>query len=475
MRDLSIVLQVIVICGLMVGYFLVPEGASNTVMWFCLIVFYCYLAQSLVNPVTIISGLPSYIKIDFLFLLFFYFLFYFPYQQHLLGFSDIGTKKYLDALFLEKTNISIIASTIGAAGFVLGYNWKPRISWGQVGGAVNEQRMFRYWPWFVYGFFSLAFAWFYFQGWAQMSSGFYAGSNLGNATDNGIYLLTTLFAMLSATTWILFLRLDRRFSLPVLFGLGICLFWSVLLLIIGDRNSFFLIAVVVAGGISIYIKRISFFGFIFWIFLALFIYGVIEKSRATYDRSVEGIFDNVVSMFDDDSTSSRFDSFSSTTTISRAAFYLVPNQHDYFGGKFLISGIAGIIPYSRGLFLDQNDQYRTSTDVLSSMYAKRYSKWKTGSNIISAIYLDFGIIGVLSIMYGLGFFGKFITNRAIANNQSFKWSTVYLVTLALYSEMARFAPDYFIRNLAWVFIMFLFYKLIMVGGSEKTIRIQPPV
>ena len=86
----------------------------------------------------------------------------------------------------------------------------------------------------------------------------------------------------------------------------------------------------------------------------------------------------------------------------------------------------------------------------------RNATWGTGTNIISDAYLDFGIIGVIAIMYLFGYFGGFVKHQLINNPNNTQWIFIYLILIGYYSELSRYGFDFPLRSIVWTLLLFWF-------------------
>jgi len=454
-------IQFLTLSLLLGAFYLVPMGASPEVIWPCLLVFYVCFGMALARPVSIYREIPSFIKIDVLFLVFYYILFFLPYQLYVLDEAVLWYSPYLRRTFVPYTNISIVASTIGLVAFLAGYRTKSAVA-AKVPEVRRKPETTEYALLLV---ISLLFAFFlaiYFVrgGFSEMSMGAYAGSETKDPTSDGIYFLVTHFAMLAGAAAVYFVRRASVFSLPVLIVALLVSIWGGALLVMGDRNNFFLVCVVLLAGVATYFWRIARWQILALMMLALVTYQAVEVGRRSERRSLS----EVVTAFGDVSslrTSYDESSFSNTTATSRAAFYLVPGQYDYFWGKFKLIGVAGVVPYSRGLIVERNDPLVTSADVLTVGLVGNNATWSVGSNVVSDIYMDFGIYGVIVLMWLMGLWGAWVESRAASRPDSMMWSSVYLLCVGLYAEIPRYSFDFPVRNLAWTFLLFAgFYAFV---------------
>jgi oligosaccharide repeat unit polymerase len=295
--------------------------------------------------------------------------------------------------------------------------------------------------------------------WEKFLIGKYTGSDTGVATTDGLYFLITHFVVITIAVSVYYKRNGRNISFPLKIGLFIALLWCILLLRTGDRNTFFIITLVAIGGVSTYLKRFSALMVVGMILFAFLLYNVVEISRMQNVRSINSIIKIATQTQRYNSITEG--SLGNTTITSRVTFHLVPQYHDFFLGKFKIIGFAGIIPFSRKLLVDPDDIFTTSSKILTKGLLGKNSTWGVGSNIISDIYMDFGIFGVAALMFLLGYFGNFVSWKAKTKTDSLKWSVIYLLTLALYCEIPRYSMDFPVRNIVWAFFLFWGFNFII--------------
>lgn len=464
MKNKIFIFNVSVICILGMLFYIVPDELSEYVLWFCLSIFYVVFLASIKNPIEMVSGIKTYVKIEVFFLLFFYILFYFPYQQYLFGHEDLKTNSFVNQTFNNGINKSIILSTIGLISFYVGIKRKRKNRATAVGrdeGMVGKQfdKKFNAIVLILTVFIIILYS---ATGLTSMLVQSYIGANSGliakDATGDGIYFLTSHFSNLAIAVAIVYYYKYREINAVVVSLFIVSLTWAVILLVIGDRNSFFIIAVIAVASYYTFIKSISRIKIVIFIIFALFVYQVIEVSRQSTDRSLDSIVNAIASTKVESAEDS---SFSITTITSRAAVEMVPSKINYFWGKFKIIGIAGIVPYSRKLFVAPTDDFVTSSDVLSYAVLGDSRTWSVGSNIISDIYLDFGVVGVIVLMYFLGVFAAYLQFKVLTNNKSTLWLTVYVISIGLYSELPRYSFDFPVRNIAWTFLLFYLCKIFL--------------
>lgn len=443
-------------------YFVTPDYASVYVLSSCLAVFYLIFIHAIFRPIKIVESIPTYIKIEIFFLIFYYILFYYPYQLYLLGLHDLGSNSYLTFTFERQVNKSVILSTIGVISFYVGLirrSQKNDFLFKSVFKNDFDKKLDKKIAVAILILLILFMGIYATTGLASMLSQAYIGANSGlvaqDSTSDGLYFLVNHFSSLAIAIIVIYYYKYRELKLYMIFLCCIAGGWSLLLLIIGDRNSFFIVAAMLIAGYYTLFKSIGRIRIVFFLLIALFVYQVIEISRQADERGFTAIFDAVLAPAND--LKKDDSSFTITTITTRAAIDVVPDQMNYFLGKFKLIGFAGIVPYSRKILVDPNDDFVTSSDVLSYSILGPVRTWSVGSNIVSDIYLDFGVLGVVFLMYGLGEFASYITKKARRRGSSTLWLTLYILCVGLYSELPRYSYDFPVRNIVWT--LFLFYAV----------------
>src|SRR5690606_42104428 len=100
----------LLVIGLTLSSYLVPDGADNIVIVPCLMIFYAMLAGALLKPTQIVSGVRTSVSIELLFLIFFFLVLLLPYQQVLLGTLDIHRIRFVPSTFAAQSNQAIFPS-----------------------------------------------------------------------------------------------------------------------------------------------------------------------------------------------------------------------------------------------------------------------------------------------------------------------------------------------------------------------------
>lgn len=144
----------------------------------------------------------------------------------------------------------------------------------------------------------------------------------------------------------------------------------------------------------------------------------------------------------------------------------VPNEFDYHYGMFQFQHLASVFPGAQGLInklVYGGDQiYNGSASYITYLIHRRPSDYGDGSSIIADLYLDFGIIGVVIIMF---LFGRFISRIELDVFQekikfdlrfiiflTFLSNSIYLSRSALMLEFSNIILSYFLIKLVSLFL-----------------------
>lgn len=140
------------------------------------------------------------------------------------------------------------------------------------------------------------------------------------------------------------------------------------------------------------------------------------------------------------------------------------DSHGITGGSNMILPVASIVPFLQSvilLFVDKNELSLSSSSVFTRTFMDS-SQGGLGTGLIGDIYYTFGTIGVIVLMYLLGFSIRKLTN---AHNSPYA-----LAALMTVSGNAIFAPRveycYILRSVSYT-VIFLFIIIIILGRKNE--------
>lgn len=454
---------------------LIPAGIDEIIIIPCLIIMHCIMLSSLIRPISVVSLIKPILRIDTLFYLFFYLLFVLPYVAYYFGLAELQQNKFIDNLFIEHTNRAVVASAIGLCFFSAGFRYFEN----KVVHGFNNQLSETPEPidlnesYFADKALNISIVgWllmlilFALTGAASQMVGQYTGLGAQEATMDGVYYLMIHFSMMIMAFGVAVIILEANISINTVIKLLPAIVWSILLLVSGDRNSFLLIAIIPIVGFSTYLINVKPWVWPIVFVLAFSIYQAVEISRSQGDRNISDLL-NVLFVDDKTPESNVVDSsFSLTTITSRASFAEEPNGDPISYGKFKLIGFMGVVPYSRGLFFNSEMEDVTSADYISQIILGQFRTWSIGTNIISDIVIDGGVLLLPLFMTMAGTFGGYVYLMA----KSFVTTTtisLYLFTLAFYCEYPRYAYDFPVRGIVWLLVF-----LWLLKNMLKTIAIK---
>ncbi len=445
----------LVVLALFAVYTVVPPGADSMVLWICVVAQYLIIAASVLRPTVIYRGIPTFVTAEFLFQFFAYLIFFYPYQLHLLGIYDVSQSAFLENTYVDECNQAIILSLIGTISFSAGVR-ALGISRTSVEELDRQATRLDDIPGHVLAIpiFTLQvslIAVYETLGWRAAGEGRYAGQIDSSPVVEGVYLLIIVLSMIAVALWILPSSKDAGSSTFLALAAFTAAAWAVRLLLNGDRNAFLLVAIVYVGGVVTFRLRAG-----RWLLLALGViaipmYNAIEAFRSGRIGSVLDFFSRegaAAASYGGDT------SFNITTIGVRAALARVPEAIDYGYGLYKVIGAAGVIPFIRGQIFPADVPYLQSADVLNDILLGPHARWGVGSNVIVDAYLDFGVLAVPIMLFGLGVFVAFV-QRAVTRMPESPWrSVMYLMTLALIAEIPRYSLDFPVRPLVWTLLIF---------------------
>lgn len=455
-------------------YFSVERGATAWVLVVNLAAFYVIFIRAIALRDRILPWLPTYFSIEVLFFVFSYVIFYFPYQLSLLGETDLAKSRFISNTFVEGTNQAITLTTVGMLAFTMGYraisNTTSRAENREASQRHSDEsrrgRSSQYF--FLMSSASCAVllalvAAYTLSGWRSAGEGRYTRSTTTQVVGvEGISVAILMCCMILGALWVCATASGLRKPATLWLGLVVSTGWTLRLLVLGDRNSFLLFALVLAGGYFAFVRRAPLALIAAGLYVCLFIYNAIEILRFTPNWYRSG---NILSiLFDTQAPQSanHESSFSLTAVTLRATVEAVPDPHEFMLGIFKLIQVSTIIPFSGKLFIPHlHTDYTTSAQLLGDVILGGGAKYDLGTNVISDAYIDFGVPGVVVILFAIGMLAKAIRNYAARDPHDPRRVIMFLMAMALFAELPRYAIDLPIRVLSWAWIFsFAISKLV---------------
>src|SRR6478672_9056578 len=430
-------------------FFIVPDGAETWVLAVNLVAFYLLFLRAVAVPDRILPRLPTYLSIEVLFLAFSYLIFYYPYQQFLLGATDLSRSVYVDDPFVDGSNKAITLATVGMLAFTIGYR---ALRTAGAGGAEfrsgrKERKNARLFDFHAMATASSALLFalvtlYVLAGWRSANEGRYTGTTTEAAGLEGTFMLILMFCMIVAALWVYAAAAELRRPPILAVGLVVALAWSVRMLAFGNRTSFMLIVLVLVGGYFTFVRRAPLMLLVAAFGVWMLLYRIIDAVRSVPNWYRNGNFWELLYQSQNYQQSSSESGLNITTIGLRATVETVPTTYDFTYGAFKFGQFAAIIPFSGSLYGPYvHRAYTTSQEMLRDIMISPWSSWDPGTNVISDPYIDFGVPGVVLILFAIGLTAKAIRNYVARDPYDPHRVVMYLLTMSLVALLPRFATD----------------------------------
>jgi oligosaccharide repeat unit polymerase len=470
LRWLSRSFEAVALAAFVVLFFVVPDGATPWVLVVNLVTFYWLFLRAIAVPDRILPWIPSYLSIEVLFFAFSYLIFYYQYQLFLFGETDLALSVYISNAFVDGSNKAITLATVGMLAFTIGYRILNPATHAvgadrdQSSSGHNEHENSQYFQamaWASSVLLLALVALYLLAGWRSADEGRYTGTATASLGLEGTFVLIVMFCMIVAALWIYATAAKLRRPPMLVVGLVVAIAFSVRLLILGDRSSFLLIALVLVGGYVVFVRRASLMLLIGTFGIWMLVYQVIEVVRLIpnwYDS------DNIWELMRTSPVyqrSSDESSFNITTMALRATVQVVPDNYDFTYGILKLVQFSSIIPFSGKLYLPYiHPTYTRSSDMLRDVMIGPWALWDPGTNVISDPYIDFGVPGVVVILFAIGLFAKAMRNYVARDPSKAHRVVMYLLATALFAELPILNIGVSVRILAWALIFSVLVRAI---------------
>ena len=229
--------------------------------------------------------------------------------------------------------------------------------------------------------------------------------------------------------------------------------YVLLFLLIGSRTVPMRIVFLVVVLYNIYIRKLSKKFTVVMIVIGMLVLAYIGMTR-------EGESEEMTSLWD----------ISSEMVINNRSLYVLMEYYDINGptfGRTMLMSILAIIPFMQSIFLGVTGWHESdisSGNLVTHLFYKDIVEYDRivglGTNVIGDIYVAFGLIGVVIIMYLFGKIIRSMHEKALINNRYYyKEIVIYslLFMNVVYMTHSTILGD--LRCITWVLaIMYLFNR-----------------
>lgn len=265
----------------------------------------------------------------------------------------------------------------------------------------------------------------------------------GDGIHTYILLLSIVLSIIIIT-----IEIHKKCILPnyriKIFPFIVILGFSLLLLLIGNRTAFSQLVLPVFGLYFMYIRNINVKKMLLIVLVGIVSMWVIQKTRKNEDISMDGL--NIAYILTDMTIPSR------QTYV--AMEYVDKNSITY--GKSMSLGLIGVIP-KLASFFESSINERGSAELLTAFtydnLNRNYNKYTgLGTTIIADIYLSFGFLGIIVLMF---LFGHFIN---VQYQKAYEFNIYSMIIVASLLANSIFLPrasiTHFVRYMVWAIGLF---------------------
>tara|TARA_R110002049_G_scaffold261136_2_gene437240 strand:+ start:2444 stop:3712 length:1269 start_codon:yes stop_codon:yes gene_type:complete len=140
----------------------------------------------------------------------------------------------------------------------------------------------------------------------------------------------------------------------------------------------------------------------------------------------------------------------------------VPGNYDYFLGELWIGSLLSIIPFAQSIYFQMTglgNEYLGSAELITFFTFGHYPHMGEGTSLIADIYLNFGVIGAVFIMFLFGKFAKLVNIKAFLE-QDLTWIIIAAIIGGFSVYLGRSSLFIILRPIIWSFpiIYFLIKK-----------------
>ncbi len=405
------------------------------------------------------------------------FNFFSPVILFIIGFWIVHFQFYFDLLlgnftefdykFFVKPNIiykSSLISLIGLSSFLLGYVFCTPSKKQRIYKSYNDISTK------ILSFFNLVLVFLFIKtaGWAYINGG-YGRVSLEDTISTYYSLFITLisFSIMILKSYGNSSFIDGRKKFidymkmyDGLFYISIITYISVVILS-GDRGpAIVLLTSFVFNYFLISRKKMKITYFLLSIFIAASLISLLGDVR-THSGYVDSFSEKMDIALSDDSKGNSFlpitEELAGSVRCLNYALDYVPEKHPYLYGSIFFKNIISAIPFSSGLmrnFLDDSFKYRSSASFITWIEQGDFPNSGAGTTCIADIYIDFGLIGVVILLFIFGFIFKYVEVNLFCFKNVSLW--IYclgfiLMAYAIYIPRSSFLLQF--RSLVWLYFI----------------------
>jgi len=244
------------------------------------------------------------------------------------------------------------------------------------------------------------------------------------------------------------------------------LLYAGLFLFAGDRGPVLRIVLVFIGAYAIFLNPISIKTLSVFIVVGALMFSIVGMGRVRDVGDLEGA-NLFVRGYGEMVESGDFNITNELATSNRILFMaldMVPGRHSYLYGSTYLLNITGVVPFLTGIIVDFASiprEYRGTAQFFTVASLGRDSTVGVGSEIISDIYVNFGIFGVFLIMALFGRISALIQLKSSHGNHVFVIISLILLSEAL--SMNRGMLLYPLKSISYTLLVNYLVSKLRIG------------
>lgn len=279
----------------------------------------------------------------------------------------------------------------------------------------------------------------------------------GSALSTYVILLITVLSIVLIATEFYNSQICSNYKIKKS-SICILVIFCVLLMFSGNRTSASHIILPIIGLYALFKRKLNLRYFFVFLFGSILLMWLFQNIRSNRDIEMSGT--NPVMILRD------------LTIPSRATFAAMEyvDSHGYTYGETMCGGLVGIIPLFASTFNFNMDKLG-SAEVLTietydNLRANTSRMTGLGTTVITDIYLSFGVLGVIVLMFFLGYF--VCVNQSKSLNLDYYSLIIYTALLSNSVFLARASFTHPVRYILWALVVaYIFRKKIVIRTSQQ--------
>ncbi len=221
------------------------------------------------------------------------------------------------------------------------------------------------------------------------------------------------------------------FKNPIVFVVGVL--YTLLFLFVGDRGPVMQIVLIVMGSYAIFQKDIGLLRLLLIATVGAVVFFLIGLGRGENLSDDSNVVSKGLDIYQTDEI--QFNPTYELSTSNRILFRaidVVPESHPYLYGNTFVMEIMNLIPFGSSTYMEITnipDLYRSTSYFFTIMGQGEFYTYGEGSEIIGDIYINFGIIGVIIMMFLFGYGNGYITWKLQFTRKQYVY-VIYLLAIS---------------------------------------------